>query len=410
MRIFCAVRHSIDREHFYGGLWGDNFHAALCALGHEIIPSQTDLFPTSMFMDIAGDFTRAELEVRARTTERILDEVRATHKYAPVHLFLSYFYNAHCDPALFDELRRLGILSINFFCNSIHQFDLVKAVAAKADFAWHAEKEARRRYLDAGANPVWVQMGANPDVYHPLPDVQRLPRACFVGQRYADRERWIAALIRAGVPIDVYGYGWTAASNGTASSSPEDDKNKTCYLERARRTPGSWESYLEAGLENILRCGLVSGLVRSARQARYRSVTRSLLPLLAKSACGPAANLSSVFAKYDICLNFSNVWSDGRPGSSLISHVRLRDFEGPMSRTCYLTGHNEEIGEFYDIGREIDTYTTPDELINKTRFYLGRPEAAERLRESGYRRALREHTWRSRFEELFQKTGISLGN
>jgi len=78
-----------------------------------------------------------------------------------------------------------------------------------------------------------------------------------------------------------------------------------------------------------------------------------------------------------------------------------------MSRTCYLTGHSDEITEFYDVGREIDTYRTPDELVDKTQFYLRHQEAAERMREAGYCRARRQHSWQSRFEELFHKIGIS---
>ena len=109
-----------------------------------------------------------------------------------------------------------------------------------------------------------------------------------------------------------------------------------------------------------------------------------------------------------MCLNFSNVWSDGRPGTKLIPHVRLRDFEVPMCRACYLTGYTEEITEFYEPGREIETYRTQAELIDKTRFYLANGRAAENLREAGYRRARRDHTWVRRFEKLFRLTNIGL--
>ena len=78
-----------------------------------------------------------------------------------------------------------------------------------------------------------------------------------------------------------------------------------------------------------------------------------------------------------------------------------------MSRTCYLTGHTDEIAAFYQVGREIDTYSTPEELTDKVHYYLAHPAAAEALREAGYRRALRDHTWRRRFEELFTKIGLS---
>jgi spore maturation protein CgeB len=77
-----------------------------------------------------------------------------------------------------------------------------------------------------------------------------------------------------------------------------------------------------------------------------------------------------------------------------------------MCRTCYLTGHSDEIQEFYDIGREVDTYRSAEELVDKAKFYLGHPDVAESLRDAGYRRALRDHTWKRRFEDLFQKIGL----
>src|SRR5215831_5548283 len=181
MRIFCAVRHANDPQLFYGGLWSSNFYPALHELGCDIIESQTDLLAASRFMAIPDGFTSEELACRAQITERILDEVREARRQGPVHLFLSYFYNAHFDPAGFDEIRRLGIPSINFYCNSIHQFELVAAIAARADFSWHPERDARASYLSVSANPVWVQMGASPHVCHPVDGIQRQPKVCFVG-------------------------------------------------------------------------------------------------------------------------------------------------------------------------------------------------------------------------------------
>src|ERR1700719_3798221 len=183
MRIFCAVRHSTDPKQYYGGLWSGNFYPALRQLGHEIVESQTDLLPASRFMHIPQGFMKEELAVRSETTEQILDEIRAVHKAKPIGLFLSYFYNSHFDPSGFDELRWLGIPSVNFYCNSIYQFPFVASVAAKVDFSWHPEKHARDLYLNVGARPVWVQMAADPALYRPVDDGARERITCFVGQR-----------------------------------------------------------------------------------------------------------------------------------------------------------------------------------------------------------------------------------
>lgn len=402
MRIFAAVRHSSDPTQFYGGLWSANFYPALRELGHEIIESQTDLLATSQFMEVAAGFTSEELAVRGETTERILDEVKAGLRRGPIDLFLSYFYNAHFDPAGFDELRRLGVPSVNFFCNSLYQFPLVAGIAARTDVSWHSERDGAPLYSAVGATPVWVQMGADPLVCHPVATATRQPRACFAGQRYADRDRWAAALLQADLPLDLYGSGWGAAVATIDVMEPD----LPVYLGRRRLRAGSGPAYARAAGDAIRSQGLSAGLARLVRQRRYRVETARLTPLLEQSAKGRSSSLSDTFAQYEVVLNFSNVWADGRPGSALIPHVRLRDFEGPMSRTCYVTGHTDEIAEFYDLGREIDTYRTAAELIDKTRYYLGHPAAAERLRDAGYKRAVNDHTWRRRFKTLFAKIGL----
>ncbi|HEX8493375.1 MAG TPA: glycosyltransferase [Pyrinomonadaceae bacterium] len=408
MRIFTAVRHSTDPKFYYGGLWSGNFYPALRQLGHEIVESQTDLLPTSHFMYVAHGFTPQEQAARASITEKIIEEVRRAHREQPVDLFLSYFYNSHFAPEGFDEIHRLGIPTVNFYCNSIHQFDLVAEIAGSVNHSWHTEKEARTSYLKAGARPVWVQMGADPDVYRPLAHIPREARACFVGQRYADRDRHLAALIKEGVPLDTYGSGWIInnSSNGRKELPIEIQSE---YLGRKLKKPGGLRSYAYTTLQNLGRHGVFGGTRRTINQVRNRTERRAIEPLLATSARGMAGDLSETFARYEVILNFSNVWADSRPGSELIPHVRLRDFEAPMCRTCYLTGYSDEILEFYEPGREIDVYRNTEELIEKTKYYLAHPQQAESLRAAGFHRARRDHTWQRRFEQLFSALGLKKG-
>ncbi len=401
MRIFVAVRHAVDPKRFYGGLWSANFYPALRGMGHILVESQIDLAPASRFMDVPGGFTAQELALRARLTDRLIAELEAAHREQPVDLFLSYFYNAHFEAAGFDRIRALGIPSINFYCNSIHQFANVAEIAAKVDVSWHAERDARASYLGVGATPVWVQMAADPSVYHPV-EATRQPTACFVGQNYADRAMWMAALIEAGIPVELYGPGWGGAE--PAAPVPDTDGE---YLGRPQAVPGSAAAYSQVVREIIARDGLIDGARQIIARLANRHSQSSHAGMFAKVARGPIPfdQMLDVFGRNAVCLNFSNVWVGG-PGSTLVPHVRLRDFEAPMCRTCYLTGHTDEITAFYEVGKEIDTYRTPEELIDKTRFYLSHPDAAERLREGGYRRAVHNHTWTHRFTELFAKTRL----
>ena len=86
--------------------------------------------------------------------------------------------------------------------------------------------------------------------------------------------------------------------------------------------------------------------------------------------------------------------------------LKGRDFEVPMSGGLYLTEHHEELIPFYDIGHEIVTYTSFDDLREKIRWLLSDPDQAEMIRLEGRARALREHTWEMRFDRAFRMLGV----
>lgn len=85
--------------------------------------------------------------------------------------------------------------------------------------------------------------------------------------------------------------------------------------------------------------------------------------------------------------------------------LKGRDFEVPMSGGLYLTEHHDELIPFYEIGREIVTYTGFNELLEKIRWLLSNHDQAEIISLAGSTRALREHTWEMRFDRVFRTIG-----
>jgi spore maturation protein CgeB len=115
--------------------------------------------------------------------------------------------------------------------------------------------------------------------------------------------------------------------------------------------------------------------------------------------------LVKMYSRSHISLGFSEV--QHRQTGEIKRHVRLRDFEAPMSGALYFTGYQEELAEYYEIGEEIVCYDTKEELLGKVRYYLSHESEAERMREAGLRRARRDHTWEDRFRQLFEAIGLS---
>jgi len=56
--------------------------------------------------------------------------------------------------------------------------------------------------------------------------------------------------------------------------------------------------------------------------------------------------------------------------------------------------------------REVVTYGTTREMIEKIRFYLAHEDERRNIAEAGYARVLRDHTYERRLRDLFQKMGL----
>jgi spore maturation protein CgeB len=80
------------------------------------------------------------------------------------------------------------------------------------------------------------------------------------------------------------------------------------------------------------------------------------------------------------------------PFSKPDTYSRLRDIEAPMMGACYLTEWAEGLDQLYDLGEEIETYRTAEEMVEKIRELTANPEKRKRMRCYGQKRALSEHT------------------
>jgi hypothetical protein len=82
--------------------------------------------------------------------------------------------------------------------------------------------------------------------------------------------------------------------------------------------------------------------------------------------------------------------------------LKMRDFDGPMSGSCYVTHDNPDLRLVYKVGKEIVTYRTVNECIEKVRWYLSHEDERERVAQAGRARALADHTWEKRFRGVFE--------
>lgn len=78
----------------------------------------------------------------------------------------------------------------------------------------------------------------------------------------------------------------------------------------------------------------------------------------------------------------------------------MRLYEATGVGTLLITDHKDNLGELFEVGREVVSYTSPEDAAEKIRYYLAHPDEAAAIARAGQARTLREHTYRDRMVEL----------
>jgi len=364
MRIFYASA-TTPNAHMQSDLWRSNLYLALRDLGHDLVEFEYDLRETFRKLDSSILDQRAYIrENRPKLTAALMSQIKAAQRLARIDLFFSYFYDACVLPQAIDEIRSMGIKTVNWYCNGSYQLHLVRQISPHYDWCLVPEKFRLEDYARMNARPIYCQEAANPNVYKPY-DVPVEFDVTFSGQKYGDRPTYIHRLIETGVDVRVWGPNWR--------QPPRRSLQWPRVLRRAKRTLLG-QPWIEIPVDR----------------------------------CGPPLSddeYIKMYSRSKISLGFSKVaggYAEGEP----IKQVRLRDFEAPMSGAFYLAEYFDELADFFEPGKEIVCFTDPEDLVEKVRYYLAHDEARERIRRAGMLRARSEHTWHKRFEMVFKEMGL----
>jgi spore maturation protein CgeB len=297
--------------------------------------------------------------------EALIEQIVLAHRERPIDLFFTYFYSMNASPATIEQIRRMGIVTVNWYCNASYQFHLVEEIAPAYDYCLVPEKFRLDDYRRIGANPIYCQEAANPNIYKPH-DLPTKFDVTFVGQKYGNRPVYIRHLLDQGIDVHVWGPFW------------------------------------QRGPRSVPRWRLIGSRIK-----RFLKGAEPLFPVkIPRKRCGPPLDdqdLIKMYSRSRINLGFSSV-ADTTTG---IKQVRLRDFEVPMSGGFYMIEYMSELEEFFEIGQEVVCYHDKDDLAAKVQYYLAHDSERERIRKAGMRRARRDHTWHRRFQDCFAQMDLA---
>jgi hypothetical protein len=78
--------------------------------------------------------------------------------------------------------------------------------------------------------------------------------------------------------------------------------------------------------------------------------------------------------------------------------LKLRDFDGPMSGSLYMTHATPDLEPLFSENQEIVTFRHLKEMVEKVRYYLTHDFEREKIAQAGRARAMKDHTWVKRFQ------------
>ncbi len=379
MRVFQVIESSTNTHLAANQTWRRNLYEPLVEMGVDVV-----LFPAEegrKAMESGG------LTLRASFSQKLLDVFHSEHSRQPFDLVFTYLMDGMVEPGILDDIRLSGVPVCNFSCNNIHQFDLVDELSPHVDFCLHAERDAREKFLKIGANPFWWPMASNPRYFKPYLLERTIP-VSFVGMNYALRARYIDHLLSHGVEVHAYGPGW---QHGTSSAWRSQAKRAKYLLLSA--LSGSTEAQYRAS------ANLADHDFRRLLAQKYPS---NVHPPVSD------ADLVFLYSRSQISLGFLEVYESHDASRPVTRHVHLREFEAPMSGALYCTGYSEELACYFEPDKEVLVYRTEDELLEKVKYYLGHLQEADLIREAGHRRAVQDHTYIRRYEQLFEFLGLKV--
>lgn len=82
--------------------------------------------------------------------------------------------------------------------------------------------------------------------------------------------------------------------------------------------------------------------------------------------------------------------------------VNIRTFEALSAGTFLLAKDHPILHRHFKVGKELITFTSPQDLRRKVKYYLSHDQEREKIAQTGYNRILKSHTFNHRLKELFR--------
>jgi spore maturation protein CgeB len=250
-----------------------------------------------------------------------------------------------------EELRKLGAKSVHFTPDPYFSLEwkrtrLMDRAMGAFDALVYCKSYERKQYEMLGKPVVYMPLGYCDEVHRPLPskDARWSCAVGFLGGWEPRRERLLHAVAAAGVDVKIWGGYWDFLCDG------------------------KW----------TLRRHIILRQLAGGDTFRFHSDE-----LLARAHQG-----EEVYED-----DYARALTGSKIGLGFLRRVcpdqhTTRTFEIPACGSLLLADRTEEHQEFFKEGKEAEFFASPEELLDKVKFYCSNESARKRVAEGGYKRCI----------------------
>jgi hypothetical protein len=313
-------------------------------------------------------------------------------------LIFCYVLDDFLYPETARKLRSLGAYLVNYNLDAVGQWYKLARTAPYFDVLAMAQRANIDRLAGVCPSVYFMPMAGNAStLYQPVSVAANYQHTVtYIGSRSTYRQHVLVELARRDIDLTVYGYGWRLGETATPAPIAGCDAPPVLGWYRLL-------FYLRYYALRKLRAEGVLFLMPSLAQAMRRHFsTEPALPDVPEHMIQGAvayADFGSIFRHSKVNIGFTST-AVGTRDHRQRRQVRLRDFEVPLAGGFYITQDTPELHELYRVGQEIETWDTIDELYDKCMYFTAHPAQAEAIRAQGQARALQDHTWTRRLQDL----------
>jgi hypothetical protein len=363
---------------------------ALHDMGHEVVRH-----PYGPYL---GEFYgRARWQERSDKNRALLEHAHAV-KGERLDLIFCYVSDDFMMVETARALSQLGVPVVNYGVDTNSQWYRHIRTARYFTFMLCGQRENMDNLARYGARVFYFPFGGRA----PTPEEEAstfAPAApvTFVGTPIPYRAWVLQQVERAGISLAVYGRGWvdTAHSIGGPVNWEKALSDLSHY---------GWPRLRAEGF-GALSQALARRLPTIGNKPAGGNKATARLSAAAKQGFVPEEGLVALFKRSTINIGITRLECPRRnaPGRQ---QVKVRDFEVPLAGGFYLVEYMPGHREFFEVGKEIETWRTVGELVEKIRYYLNHEADRRAIAEAGRQRALTSHTWAHRFRSLFDALGL----